>query len=186
MTPEVRLVIKARLEQGDSLAVASRMAGLLPQTVQRWVDRGRGRISDRPAAPEYVQFVELVEDARASLNSKLAGWVIRGAEKDPQLALKLLERFDPEHWGPRVGAEEPEDEPLLTSPAIAQPELGPGEEEESEPPDGAVTLRERTVTIPVGRIEEFVRMVRGDRKAKDGDGDDDLAGFHEGSDLPSA
>lgn len=185
LTPVTFGFVREALLRGASLRTAARVAGLKPDTVEKWFMRGRGRLEDRPATPEYVAFARMVEDTRATLHDRLGGYVIAGAAKDPNLALKLLERFDPEHWGPRdrIAIEEPEDLPAL-SPAIAQPPEAEEDEASSEPPTGSVTLRERTVTIPASRLDEFARLVRGDRKAKDGDGDEDLAPFHETADVP--
>lgn len=192
LTPAVMETLRAELEKGASMSTAARVAGLPPNTLAKWMLRGRGRMApERKATPEFVAFVEMVENAKANLRSTLGRVVIEGAAKNPELALKLLERFDPEQWGPRaIEPPEPEEDEGLPrlSPALAQPpqEDGPDEDESSsESPDGAVTLRERTLTIPATRIDEFARMLRGERKERNGDGDDDdLAGFREGTDLP--
>lgn len=179
LTPEVIWKIKSELENGCDLGTAARCAGLRPRVVFDWVSRGQGKQPWRRLAPEYVEFAEMIEFAQAAHRSKLIAGLSRMALTDANVAFKMLALADPDRWTPRRmadNAESEEDRLGRFSPAIAQTP-----EDEAVPDeigDGSVTLRERTILIPAGRIEEFARTLRGQK----GSAKDEFAVFHESAD----
>lgn len=192
LNPEVQQALMVELGKGLSVPWAARIVGLKPDTVEKWIKRGRGELADRAATPEYVNFVVEVYRVRAELLGKLASYAIARAETDPGLALQLLDRFD-RRWGfgdPRNdgddGAQDEEEERLrlASGTAMAQDVPDPDEDEPTEP----VTLRERerTITIPASRVEEFADLLSGRKKDRDGDTSDRLSRFRESAgDVPS-
>lgn len=141
LTPELGESICRLLKGGTPLEVAAETFGVSRHTVLEWVRRGEGS-DDRPAEENYVEFannvrqsialfhqlcMQLVQEAlqgsRPSkrekgkrIKSKLAPWRV-------DLALKLMARRYPQHWGAQ--RESPASVSIDVSTAIAQLQATP-------------------------------------------------------------
>lgn len=96
------------LRAGSSYTDAARFVGLNPVTVDRWRRRGRGA-DQLPATPEYVRFVRLCDEARASVKVRLTGNLLERSRVDHHAALAMLRHLDPE-W---------RDDPLVNEDNVA-------------------------------------------------------------------
>lgn len=83
---------------GNYLATASAYAGISYQTLRRWVLKA----DDPNAPPEYVEFKEALEKARADGEVAALAKIQRAASDGAwQAAAWYLERSRPEQWGRR-------------------------------------------------------------------------------------
>jgi hypothetical protein len=127
LTPEAERRFLDCLRAGNYRTVCSRYAGLAPDTVEKWIKRGRGHSKDRPATPEYIRFVRLVDEAEAQPEVLVVGNIVARSAKDHNAGLAWL-RSGPkerrERWR-RPGDEPPDDEMPDGSP-LPRPQLLPG------------------------------------------------------------
>lgn len=108
LTPEVFNAVMQALRAGNYQEVAARYAGVAESTYWAWLDRGRKereRIEDDvPPDPNealYVDFLDEVEQARASAEVRMVGLIAQAAKNTWQAAAWYLERSKPNQWGRR-------------------------------------------------------------------------------------
>lgn len=95
LTSAIEAKFMQALRAGSSYADASRFVGLNPLTVDGWRRRGRG-VHALPATPEFVRFVRLCDEARASVKVQLTGNLLQRSRVDHHAALAFLRHLDPE------------------------------------------------------------------------------------------
>lgn len=128
LTPEVEGRFLGMLMKGTYRNVAAQIVGLKPDTVEKWMKRGRGRMLDRPPTPEYVQFVRRVEQAEALARGDVEVNVVRRSKYDHNAGLAWLRTRYPDQWPRHPGGEEDDEDgfrapappPMETTPQIAQ------------------------------------------------------------------
>jgi hypothetical protein len=91
LTTEVADRLALMLRSGVPLSTAAATLNLSRATLYRWLAREE---------PLYVAFQEQISDARAKGELALVAAVIRQSETRWQSAAWLLERLDPEQFGP--------------------------------------------------------------------------------------
>lgn len=107
LTPERQEKIVQALASGNYLQVAARYAGIHPNTLNDWLDRGRreqARIDDdqEPSEAEatYLELFQKVEQARAQAEVRSLALIQRAANDGTwQAAAWYLERSFPARWG---------------------------------------------------------------------------------------
>jgi len=107
LNPERQSRIVEALTQGNYIETAARYAGITPQGMYKWLNRGnaeRSRIYDGeepdPKETMYVDFVEVVEKARAQAEMRNVGLIQKAAVDGTwQAAAWYLERSYPKRWG---------------------------------------------------------------------------------------
>lgn len=102
ITPELIEAICAKLRRGHSRRVAARAAGINEDTLAQWCHRGRE--APEPDAPTRV-LLEAVLEAEGQGIEVLEQYVLDGAEIDPHMAMRALERRSPEDWARRERVE---------------------------------------------------------------------------------
>lgn len=105
LTREVEERFMTALRAGNTITDAALYAGLKPDTVEKWLRRGRGVMRDRPATPEYVRFARLTEESRATARVFVVGNLVARTRTDTAAALAWLKRFGSAEW---------RDEPVFT------------------------------------------------------------------------
>ncbi len=127
LTPEVQRAMCERIEAGVSFDTAAELVGVGSDTVREWIARGLGRDKDRPPAPQFAGFAVAIARARAKDEARRIalitaagepslletvretvdknGKVTRITERrqipgDWRAHAWILERRDPERWGP--------------------------------------------------------------------------------------
>jgi transposase len=107
LTPERQSRIVEALTQGNYMETSARYAGITPQGMYKWLNRGnaeRSRINDgdepQPKENVYVDFVEAVEKARAQSEMRNVGLIQKAAVDGTwQASAWWLERSFPKRWG---------------------------------------------------------------------------------------
>lgn len=116
------LVAAAIRKGAPTLSAAARLAGVHPSTVSEWMNRGLG-LDDREQTDEMVEFVRLVETARAQfVQDRLDA--IKAAGEDPKhwtANAWLLERMFPEEFARRQVIHKGEG--LVKQYAFAEPDI---------------------------------------------------------------
>jgi hypothetical protein len=92
LSDTVREKILLALRMGAFREVACRVAGIHPSTLCRWMQR-----EDEP----YASFAREVEEAEAAVEVRASHVLLEGAEKDPILAMRWLERRHKDRWAAR-------------------------------------------------------------------------------------
>ena len=75
--------------------MAARLAGVNPDTVHEWMQRGKG-LDKRPATEELRLFADAVEHAKAQAEATMLAAVIKAAPTDPASARWWLENEHPD------------------------------------------------------------------------------------------
>jgi hypothetical protein len=88
------------LRRGLPLSDAAWLGGISPRTAQRWRLDGEKDDANGRDTPERA-FWRDTSTAIAEGRALLASWAFSLARYDGHLAVKLLERRDPTHWGPK-------------------------------------------------------------------------------------
>jgi hypothetical protein len=96
---EVHESIVDMIRNGATPEHAAAFNRISQTTFYEWIRRGRSE------DPYLIEFSEDVEQALAEAKMKLERIVMDGSVKDPQLALKALERKDPSNWSKTVKLE---------------------------------------------------------------------------------
>ena len=107
LTPERQGRIVEALTNGNYMETAARYAGITPQCLYNWINRGgeeRQRITDgakpKPAEAPYVDFVEAVEKARSQAEMRNVALIQKAAMDGTwQASAWFLERSYPKRWG---------------------------------------------------------------------------------------
>jgi hypothetical protein len=115
LEPHTRSLFLAALTAGNRVAIAARIAGLNPKTVEEWLRRGQG-VDDRPSEPAYRRLYEEVEHAKAMAEVHAVAAIRNGMERDPRLAIWFLENRSPE-WRRRREHPTPEPQPAPSTPS---------------------------------------------------------------------
>lgn len=97
LTDEVRDRFMTALRAGNSQADAARYAGLKPDTVEKWMRRGRG-VHQRPATPEYVEFYRLAEESKAAARVYVVGNLVARSRVDTRAAEVWLRVHGGPEW----------------------------------------------------------------------------------------
>ena len=113
LTPETQSAILEALNLGNYLETSARYGGVTPQTVYNWLDRGRierDRLENDGEPDDYearfVEFLDLVEKARARSETRAVGLIQKAAADGTwQAAAWYLERSAPKRWGRRANVE---------------------------------------------------------------------------------
>jgi hypothetical protein len=105
LTEETTQAIIKRILNLGSYADASIAAGINVTTFQNWMAKGRADY-DRDRASDYRDFFLRVEQANRNVKAILQGRVYAGSQRDPKLALKILERRWPDEWGLKIKVED--------------------------------------------------------------------------------
>jgi hypothetical protein len=92
-TPEVKQMILEALRGGNYLETAAAYAGVHRSTLNRWMNEDD---------PEFQDFRDAVEKARADAIVRNVGVVLAAAPKNWQAAAWWLERTNPDKYGRRV------------------------------------------------------------------------------------
>ena len=95
--------IALAVSAGASYRAAAQSAGVAESTLHSWLARGRaeqGATKRAPGEQSYVLFVDAVEEAAARAEVRTAALIAKAAETDWRAAAWLLERRDPETFGP--------------------------------------------------------------------------------------
>jgi hypothetical protein len=103
LTPQLGERLALMLRSGVPLATAAAAVNVSRATLYRWLARPE---------PLYVAFREQIEKARAQGEVALVHQIVRESEERWESAASLLERLDPEQFGPpgdRSGGGEPPD-----------------------------------------------------------------------------
>jgi hypothetical protein len=122
-----KLVIAQLRKGAPTVTAAARLAGARPELVLGWLARGRGTHNDKPSLPEYVEFLDKVEQARDEYVQEQLG-MIQAAGQEPKhwTALAwILERTRPELFAKRqvIHADGPMEKSYnFLEPAIPEPE----------------------------------------------------------------
>lgn len=143
-TGAVEVLLEA-VRAGNRLAVAARLAGVAPGTVEEWMRRGRG-LDPRPPTPLYVRLVEAVEEAEAAAEADLLAAIVSAAPRDWKAAAWLLSNRSPEWRQHRLPPEPP-----------APPEVAPPPRQ----PEG------ETIIIPPDIVRELASRMLRDRYPRD-------------------
>lgn len=120
-------VVGAFLAGSPSLAHAARLAGLKPEGVQDWFERGRDPQCD--ADKPYAAFYEACEQAKAGFVASLVRSIKAAGDSDPKLYgahTWLLERIDPENFTKRYNVQvdgAATKTYAFQEPAVPEPEL---------------------------------------------------------------
>lgn len=109
-TPQVRETILQVTSLGAPPAYAAKYSGVSPTTLFRWLERGRnaqaaideGRGDDlSPVERDFADFFSNYNKTVATTVIGILGNLQRQARNNPHVALKLLEKLDPEQFGQR-------------------------------------------------------------------------------------
>ena len=73
LTPETRALLVGALGKGAPIKTACAVAGVSRAAYSEWIQRGKGEHPDRPATPEYADFVDEVESAIGHGDMSLIG-----------------------------------------------------------------------------------------------------------------
>lgn len=104
--PTMEARILAALRAGNYLSTAAEAAGLHPQTLSSYLERGEADREHERNTP-YAAFFEAVKKARGEGEAALVARIARAGHDSWQANAWLLERQYPERWGrrDRVGLE---------------------------------------------------------------------------------
>lgn len=86
------------VRSGMRRTAAARAAGISPNTMKGWLERGRGR-SSRPATAEYVDFIEAIEVCEAELEYEVVRNLIADLPGHPKAEMRWLAMRWPERYG---------------------------------------------------------------------------------------
>lgn len=95
LTEQTRKKFRLAMLGGNTVEDAFVYAGIHPSTGHRWIARGR-----KERSGEYREFYELSETVRAEVKVSLVTSVHLEAKRNPNMALRILERRYPE-WAKR-------------------------------------------------------------------------------------
>lgn len=103
LTASTRLRLLEALRLGAHRSVAARVAGISPDTLGEWMERGRERAPGespprRPASPTYAQFAREVLEAEAAAEVGAIHDLHDQMKKDHRAALAFLERRFGDRW----------------------------------------------------------------------------------------
>lgn len=118
LTPEARKRILQAAERQQTNEDMARLVGVHPATFQAWLAKGRAATSG-----EYREFHELIEGTRAGGKAKLVTKVWNHAQRDPEMAFRLLARRYPKEYGVNATIEVTEPEQPTRTVAQAMAEL---------------------------------------------------------------
>lgn len=137
------------IEVGVRPTPAARLAGISVDTLSGWLKRGRGLDPCRPAKPEYVRFVEMVERFEAQAEFEVVKNLVADLKGHPGAAIRWLEARWPERYGRsrREPAEDDHYEAALSRPA--EPEIAVVA---NEPP-------RRRLVIPLDRLGDLADRI---------------------------
>ena len=126
LTPHAEGMFLGLLMKGIYRNVAAEMCGLKPDTVEKWIRRGRGKIKERPPTAEYVLFVRRVEQAEAMARGKVESNIVDRSKHDHNAGLAWLRTRYPQQW-PRFPGGVDEEQPDGPYPPFRAPTAPPME-----------------------------------------------------------
>lgn len=97
--------IMTALRAGNSIADSARYAGLKPNTVEGWIKRGRGQLTDRNATPDYQRFARMVDENRATARVYVVGNLVARSRTDTRAAELWLRVHGGPEWRDSAPAE---------------------------------------------------------------------------------
>ena len=102
LTPQTHDKIVNAVKAGNYLETAARYAGIDQSTLHRWLNKGK----DPDAEPEYRQFCEAVESAKAEAEARNVALIQQSANAGTwQAAAWFLERTAHARWGRKQSVE---------------------------------------------------------------------------------
>jgi hypothetical protein len=113
MTPEVTQRFMTVIRAANFRSVAAAVCGLNIETVEYWIKRGRGQITNAPAQPEHVEFVRLLMEAEAAAEAMVIGNLAARSRVNTQAGIFLASRRWPERWPGDVPEELPPPPPVV-------------------------------------------------------------------------
>ena len=103
MTPERLATIYDYLERGNNVTAVAKAAGISPQTLRDWYERGRSLSlsTTNPTEIEsiYIEFAEKCDRAMAMAEIRNVETLRKASADDPKWAAWWLERARPDEWG---------------------------------------------------------------------------------------
>lgn len=124
LTPEVQEKILRYLTTGVSIEVAAQASGIDATTYYNWQRRARLPEDDPDAAPEFVQFFQKVEEAKAERQALWAGHIVKASmEGEWRASLALLQATEAGSWltKNRTEVSGPAGAPIQVQPVVPQP-----------------------------------------------------------------
>lgn len=110
---DVKEILLKAFRRGHNEASACRLAGKSHGLIAEW--RQKAETKD----PEYVEFFENVEKAKAEYYDGLVKSIDKESKKNGKLALEVISRIDHKHWGRKdSGEKSPPGSNLTDLPAI--------------------------------------------------------------------
>jgi transposase len=102
LTPEVFQAIQIGMLKGMSLASASKLIGINPQTIYKWYTAGRGDASNYKYREPFISFTAMVDQARSIVEMGLVNKWRDVAMRSPEhhAAKDFLKAQYPEDWNP--------------------------------------------------------------------------------------
>ncbi len=108
-TPQNREKLIQLAALGSPPDVTAKAAGIHPMTLENWLEKGRA-LTDRlnegedlePVEKDFVDFYLRYTQVTANAVVSLLGVLQTQARKNPHIALKLLEKLDPENFGAKT------------------------------------------------------------------------------------
>jgi transposase len=92
-TPETCKLIVDTITEGNTLKIASALAGVEEQTIFNWMERGQ-----REGSGEYFEFFESLTRAKASAQQLAVKALVSAFGDDWRAAMEYLARRAPEDW----------------------------------------------------------------------------------------
>lgn len=108
-TVERREQLLQIMSMGTPTNIAAKMAGIHPSTLDRWMDKGAEatqRLEDGeelyPVEKDFADFYIRCNQVTANAVASLLGVLMRKSQTNPYIALKLIEKLDPENFGAKT------------------------------------------------------------------------------------
>jgi hypothetical protein len=118
LTPEVEAKIILAVRAGAPLKVAAGSAGIGEQTLNEWLQRGRGTLRKRAANAAYAAFAANVDQAANETHTRIVGTITVAAQKNWQAAHAWIKLRHPEYYAERVEVSGPGGGPIPTEIAV--------------------------------------------------------------------
>lgn len=99
LTPEIEKTILETIRMGATFAAAADRAGISPDTIQEWRQRGEGTHPKRGPTADLVRFALAVKKAMGDAEVLHVGRITKASEKDWTASAWILERRHPERYG---------------------------------------------------------------------------------------
>lgn len=113
LTPDTRDTIVRAIEDGCTLAIAARAAGIHPDTFLVWREQGAADVA-AGVVSDYAELSVALHDAQARAELTLIRMIRAAGKDDWRAAMALLERRFPERWSRRTAVD-------VTSAEVSKP-----------------------------------------------------------------